>query len=85
MNSGLDGLVKNLTDNDFMYLSQEFCDVFLKLVKQKGVCSYEYMDSCKIFFEDKLPDRSRFFSSLKSNILGKQIIYMLIMFGIYLK
>ena len=34
MNSSLDGLVKNLTDNDFKYLSQEFGDDLLKLVKK---------------------------------------------------
>ena len=37
MNSSLDSLVKNLSDNDFKYLSEEFSDEFLKLVKQKGV------------------------------------------------
>ena len=35
MNSSLDSLVKNLSDNDFKYLSEEFSDEFLKLVKQK--------------------------------------------------
>ena len=37
MNSGLDKLVKNLSDNDFKYLSEEFNDEQLKLVKQKGI------------------------------------------------
>ena len=37
MNSSLDLLVKNLSDNDFKYLSEEFSSKFLKLVKQKGV------------------------------------------------
>ena len=36
-NSGLDKLVKNLSDNDFKYLSEEFNDEQLKLVKQKGI------------------------------------------------
>ena len=40
MNSSLDRLVKNVTDNDFKYLSQEFWGDFLKLVKQKGVDPY---------------------------------------------
>ena len=35
INSSLDSLVKNLSDNDFKYLSEEFSDEFLKLVKQK--------------------------------------------------
>ena len=35
MNSSLDALVKNLSDNYFKYLSQEFSGDLLKLVKQK--------------------------------------------------
>ena len=35
MNSSLDSLVKNLSDHDFVCLSQEFSGKFLKLVKQK--------------------------------------------------
>ena len=45
MNSSLDSLVKNLSDNDLKYLSEEFSGEFLELVKQKGVYPYEYMDS----------------------------------------
>ena len=51
MNSSLDSLVKNLPDHDFKYLSEEFSGEFLKLVKQKGVYPYEYMDSFKKFSE----------------------------------
>ena len=36
MNSSLDALVKNLSDNDFKHLSQEFSSNLLELVKQKG-------------------------------------------------
>ena len=36
MNSSLDSLVKNLSDNDFKYLSEKFSGEFLRLVKQKG-------------------------------------------------
>ena len=32
MNSSLDSLVKNLSDNDFKYLAEEFNGGFLKLV-----------------------------------------------------
>ena len=63
MNSSLDSLVKNLSDNDFIYLSEEFSGEFLKLVKQKGF---------KKFFEDKLPDRSNFFSSLKDECISEK-------------
>ena len=41
MNSGLDALVKHLSETDFKYLSQEFSGDSLELVKQKGVYSYE--------------------------------------------
>ena len=47
-NTSLDTLVKNLPDNDY-YLSEEFSSDLLKLVKQKGVYWYEYMDSFKKF------------------------------------
>ena len=72
MNSTLDSLVKNLSDNDFKYLSEEFSGEFLKLVKQKGVYPYNYMDSFKKFSEDKLPDRSKFFSFLKDECISKK-------------
>ena len=57
MNSSLDIFVKNLPDNDLKYLPQGFPVDLLKLVKQKGMYRYEYMDNLKIFFKDKLPDR----------------------------
>ena len=37
MNSSVAELVKNLTDNDFKYLSQEFSGDQVKLIKQQGV------------------------------------------------
>ena len=75
MNSSLDSLVKNLSDNDFKYLSEEFSGQLLKLVKQKGVYPYEYMDSFKKFSENKLPDRCKFFSSLKDKCIGERQVY----------
>ena len=65
MNSSLDSLVKHLSNNDFKYYSEEFRGEFLKLVNQKGVYRYEYIDSFKKFSENKLPERCTFFSSLK--------------------
>ena len=50
MNSSLDSLIKNLSDNDVKYLSEEFSGEVLKLVKEKGLCPYEYMNSfIKVF------------------------------------
>ena len=51
MNSSLDSLIKNLSDNDFKYLSEEFSGNFFKLAKQKGVYPYEYVDSFEKFSE----------------------------------
>ena len=68
----LDSLVKNLSDNDFKYLSEEFSGEFLELVKQKGVYPYEYMDSFKKFSENKQLDRYTFFSSLKDKCISEK-------------
>ena len=56
MNSSSEKLVKNLSDNDCKYLSEEFNSEQTNLVKQKRVYPYEYMDSFERFSEDKLPD-----------------------------
>ena len=42
LSSSLDSLVKNLGKVDFKYLSQEFDNTVLDLVKQKGFHPYEY-------------------------------------------
>ena len=55
-----------------MCLSKEFSGEMLELVKEKGVYPYEYMDSFKRFFENKLPDRSKFLSSLKDECVSKK-------------
>ena len=45
INSSLEALVKNLSDNDSKYLSQEFSGDLLKLLKQRCMNPYEYMNS----------------------------------------
>ena len=60
MNSTLDALVENQSDNGFKHSSLEFSGNLLELVKQKGVYPYEYMDSFSKFCDD----RCEFFSSL---------------------
>ena len=72
MKSSLDSLVKNLMDKDFKYLSEEYSGELLELVKEKGVYLYEYTDSFKRFNEDKLPDKSELFSSLKDKCISKE-------------
>ena len=51
MNSSFEKLVKNLSDNDFKYLTEEFSSKNLVLLKQKDAYPYEYMDSFKRFGE----------------------------------
>ena len=59
MCSSLDGLVKNLGENDFKHLSQEFDSEVLNLVKHNG-CHFMYI--CKIF--ETLPSKNKLYSSV---------------------
>ena len=70
MNSSLQKLVKNLSDNDFKYLTEEFGSKNLELLKQKDAYPYEYMDSFKRFGEEKLSDEECFHSSVKDGTTG---------------
>ena len=70
MNSSLEKLVKNLSDNDFKYLTEEFGSKNLELSKQKDAYPYEYMDSFKRFIEESLPDKECFYSSVKDGTTG---------------
>ena len=65
MNSSLEKLVKNLSDDDFKYLTKEFGSKNLELLKQKGAYPYENMNSFERFSEEKLLDKKCFFSSTK--------------------
>ena len=65
MNSSLDKLVQNLSDEDFKYLVEEFGSENLELLKQKGAYPYEYMNSFERFNEEKLPAKKYFYSSTK--------------------
>ena len=72
MNSSLDSLIKNLVDGDFKYLSGEFRGKCLKLIEEKGVYPYEYVNSFKKINEVELPTKDTFFSSLRDeHISGK--------------
>ena len=67
VNSSLEKLVKNLTKDDFKYLTEEFGSKNLELLKQKGAYPFEYMDSFKRFHKEKVPDKERFYRSTKRN------------------
>ena len=72
INCSLDKLVKSLVSEDFKYLSEEFSGEYLKLVKEKEIYTYEYMNSFKNFSENKLSDKSKFFSSLKDSGINEE-------------
>ena len=65
MTFSLDKLVKNLLDEGFKYLVEEFGSENLKIFKQKGAYPYEYMNSFERFNEEKLLPRKYFYSSTK--------------------
>ena len=65
MNSSLEKLVKNLSNNDFKYLTEEFGSKNLKLLKQKDAYPYEYMDSFKRFGAEILPYKKMFSQLIK--------------------
>ena len=79
MNSSLDKLVKNLSDEDFKYLVKEFGFDNLKILKQKGAYPYEYMNSFQKFNEEKLCAGKYFFSSTKKKEkLMKMVKYQMV-------
>ena len=57
MNSSLNKLVSNLTEDDLKYLTEDFGLKNLELLKQIDVYPYEYKDSFKRFSKEKLPHR----------------------------
>ena len=64
-----DSSVKNLGKDDCKYLSQEFDNDILYLVKQKEFYSCEYMSDCKKFKEE-LRSIEKFYSSLTNKKLS---------------
>ena len=62
MSSSLDKLVSNLPSDALNYTLKEFKDEQLKLMSQKGVYPYDYMDSFEKFNEQALPIKKEFYS-----------------------
>ena len=65
INSSLDKLVKNLSDEDIKYFVEEFASKKLELLKQRGAYPYEYMNSLERSEEKELPNKECFFSWTK--------------------
>ena len=61
MSSSLDNLAKHLTAHP--YLDKTFKDN--ELLREKGIFPYEYLNSYDVLDEERLPDRDKFYSSLK--------------------
>ena len=80
LSSPLDSLVKILGKDDFKYLSQEFDNNVLDLVKQKRFYSYECMTYFKNF-KEQLISKKRFYSSLTAKKIVTKNMMMFLRFG----
>ena len=60
MNSSLDKLVKNLSDQDFKYLIEECRSKSLTLLKQKSSYPFKCMNSFERFNKQKVPAKNIF-------------------------
>ena len=69
LSSSFDSLVRNLDNDDFKYLNQEFGNNVLDLVKQKGFYSYQYMNDFEKFKEE-LPNKEKFWNSVTDKKIG---------------
>ena len=78
MNSSLDKLVKNISDEDFKYLAEEFGSENLKLLKQKGDSPYKYMNCFQRVNEEKLPGRKYFLVQQKKEKLVMMVKYQIV-------
>ena len=75
MNSSLDKLIKNLSNEGLKYLVEEFGSENSELLKQKGDYPYEYMNSFERFNEKKIPARKYLFSLIKKETLVMMVEY----------
>ena len=66
MNQSLSNVAKNLPEEAFKHTKQVFKDDKFKLMKQKGVYPYDYMDSFEKFNETQLPSQNDFFSQMNN-------------------
>ena len=73
-------MVKNLSNNDFKYLCQEFDNNISDQVKEKGFHLHEYLVDFKKFTE-QLPSKETFFNFLKGKKISDKKYEMFLMFG----
>lgn len=73
MNSSLDNLSKNLTDEKCKILRQYYNnEEMFKVMRRKGVYPYEYMDDFKRFSEKELPPKEAFHSKLNLSSISDE-------------
>ena len=78
MNSSLDKLVKNLLDEDFKYLVEEFGSKNLELLKQKGAYPYEYIIALKDLMKKNCLLENIFIAQQKKKRLMKMVKYQMV-------
>ena len=73
MSSGLDSLVNNLArGNNKFFGFEDYNESQYKLLIQKGICPYEYMDNWDRFEETTLSRKSSFYSKLNMSGVSDQ-------------
>ena len=65
LNSALDILVNNLSEDDFKNLKKYFTPEQVKLLKQKGFFPYDYLDNIEKLKDPTPPPQKAFYSKLK--------------------
>ena len=75
MNFSFDKLVKNLSNEDFKYLIEEFGSENLRLLKQNGAYPYEYTNSFERFNEKKCLLENIFLALRKKEKLAMMVKY----------
>ena len=72
MNSKLEKLASNLSEDAFIYTKKYFTDpVQFNLMKRKGIYPYDYMDSFSKFNDTELPDIEEFYDLLKDTNISE--------------
>ncbi len=72
MSSSLDKLVSNLPKKALKYTSQTFQNKELRLMSQKGVYPYDFMDSFEKFNAAQLPRKEDFYSILNDESISDE-------------
>ena len=82
MSSSLDSLINNLArGNNKFFGFEDYNESQYKLLIQKGICLYEYMDDWHKFKEIGLPPKETFYSKLNMSGVSNKIMNTLIEFG----